>query len=481
MMSRFCLLSALFLLPFSFFPAALLATEGGQDPPRILLDQPLRAIEYQLGRLTDSELSRVERKDDDVRYRPVYFALLTRTGLPRQFRDEALAALTKLGKTTATSVLLEALAKISSAESITAARLLALLLGQPADTLRQQRGLFVQAIDQPSPSLVLRGAYGGLLVADGIVNPAWQMAVARRGHLMELLRVVAHLPSAGSDSALGAQLFEPVAAISAEAKDVTTRVAALTALAWTRRDATTFGILAREIVTGGSEETRAAAARSLLLIPEAVWPAAEIDSLVRSVVAWVGGAAPDRRTEPAMLDVIQLGEKLAGVLPPETARAVRRDLRALGVQVIRVEALSEKLLFDVKWFVVEAGKPVQIVLANPDAMPHNLVLSQPGSLQEVGTLAGGMTQPTDPDIKPFVPNTPLVLHATRLLQSGETERLGFTAPAVPGEYVYVCTFPGHWLRMYGVMLVVPDLEAWEAKPTVPTDPMTQLPFTSRRN
>jgi hypothetical protein len=35
--------------------------------------------------------------------------------------------------------------------------------------------------------------------------------------------------------------------------------------------------------------------------------------------------------------------------------------------------------------------------------------------------------------------------------------------------------------MYGVMLVVPDLEAWEAKPTVPTDPMTQLPFTSRRN
>jgi hypothetical protein len=34
--------------------------------------------------------------------------------------------------------------------------------------------------------------------------------------------------------------------------------------------------------------------------------------------------------------------------------------------------------------------------------------------------------------------------------------------------------------MYGVMLVVPDLEAWEASPTVPIDPMTQLPFTSRR-
>ena len=42
-----------------------------------------------------------------------------------------------------------------------------MLLSQPADTLRQQRELFVQAIDKPSPPLVLRGAYGALLVADG--------------------------------------------------------------------------------------------------------------------------------------------------------------------------------------------------------------------------------------------------------------------------------------------------------------------------
>ena len=190
-----------------------------QDPPpRILLDQPLRAVEYQLGRLTDDELSRVERKDDDVRYRPVYFALLTRKGLPRQFRDEALAALMKLDKTSATPILLEALAKVPTDESITAERLLAMLLGQPADTLRQQRDLFVQAIDRASPPLVLRGAYGALLVvggADGTVDPVWQLAVSRDGHLLELLRSVAHLPSAGNASALGDQLFTPIAALAA--------------------------------------------------------------------------------------------------------------------------------------------------------------------------------------------------------------------------------------------------------------------------
>ena len=452
-----------------------------QDPPpRILIDQPLRAVEYQLGRLSDGELSRVERKDDDVRYRPVYFALLTRKGLPRQFRDEAMGALTKLDKTTATTILLEALAKVPVDDAVTEARLLSLLLSQPAETLRRQREQFVQAIDKPGAPLVLRGAYGALLVADGTPDAAWQEALKRDGHLVELLRSVPHLPAAGNAGALGAALFTPIAALVDESKDAGIRAEALTALAWTRRDAATFEILAREVVNGAGEDTRVAAVRALLLIPEVAWPK-DIELLARAVVKWVGGTSPDRRTEPAMLDVIQLGEKLAAALPPETARAVRRELRSLGVQVVRIEAVPDQLLFDVKWFVVEAAKPVQIILSNPDVMPHNLVIGRPGSLQEVAALGGGMPQPTDPNVKPFVPNTPLVLHATRLLQIGDTERLGFTAPAAPGEYIYVCTFPGHWLRMYGVMLVVPDLEAWEAKPTVPTDPMTRAPFASRKN
>ena len=125
------------------------------------------------------------------------------------------------------------------------------------------------------------------------------------------------------------------------------------------------------------------------------------------------------------------------------------------MQVVRIEAVPDQLLFDVKWFVVEAAKPVQIILSNPDVMPHNLVISRPGSLQEVAALGGGMPQPTDPSVKPFVPNTPLVLHATRLLQIGDTERLGFTAPAAPGEYIYVCTFPGHWRLMQGTLIVTP--------------------------
>ena len=153
-----------------------------------------------------------------------------------------------------------------------------------------------------------------------------------------------------------------------------------------------------------------------------------------------------------------------------------------GVQVVRIGAVPEQMLFDVKWFVVETGKPVQIVLTNPDAMPHNLVVGAPGSLRDIGLAAQTMTPPADPAIKAYVPDSPLVLQAMRLLQRDETDSLNFNAPENPGEYVFVCTFPGHWMRMYGVMLVVRDQKAWEATGgKVPTDPITGKPFDSQRN
>ena len=125
------------------------------------------------------------------------------------------------------------------------------------------------------------------------------------------------------------------------------------------------------------------------------------------------------------------------------------------------------MLFDVKWFVVEAGKPVRVVLTNTDAMPHNLVIGQPGSVSAIGTEAATMTPPTDPNARAYVPTNPSVLQATKLVQQGQLDQLNFTAPAKPGEYAFLCTFPGHWVRMYGVMLVVPSLDQFETKPTPP--------------
>ena len=466
--------------------AAILTVASGsyaQDAPKILIDQPLRAVEYQLGRLSNDELVLVERKEGDVRYRPVYFALLTRRGVAPQFRDEALTALVGLDKTSKSQVLLEALSNVPIDDALTGEKLLGLLLAQPTDTLRKERATFVEAIDTASsPPLVLRGAYGAIMIADGKPDGAWQTAVKHQAHLVELLLSVRYLPAAPSPGAAAVrdQLFAPIAKLLATNEGPVTRTAALDALGWIRGDAATFDLLAKEVKPDAEASSLAAAIASLQRIPDSAWPAASIEPLARAIVASVAGTPEDRRTDPETLDAIQFGEKLAAKLPDDPKRAIRRDLRDLGVQVVRIQAIPEKLSFDLKWFVVEAGKAVQIVLFNPDAMPHNLIVSQPGSLEAVGAAGGAMPMPTDPEAKAFVPDLPAVLYSTKLLKEGETERLGFTAPKTPGEYIYVCTFPGHWVRMYGVMLVVDKLEAWEANPTVPIDPMTKQPFAAKQ-
>jgi uncharacterized cupredoxin-like copper-binding protein len=453
-----------------------------QDAPRILLDQPLRAVEYQLNRLTNDELTLVERKEGDPRYRPIYMALLIRKGIAPQFRDEAIAALTALDKTSRSRVVLEALSKVPADDVLTTEKLLGLLLSQPAATLQKERDVFVQALDTTGaapPSL--RGAYAAIIVADGKPDAAWKLAQAHQGHVGELLLGARAIPAtAAGVSDVRAALAASIVTLLASTQEPALRGPALDTLAWARPDAATFEVLAREVTPAADASVRAAAITALQRIPESAWPAAAVEPLARAVVATMAATATDARTEPAALDAIQFGEKLAARLPDDPKRALRRELRALGVQVVRIQTIPEKLTFDVRWFAVEAGSAVQIVLFNPDAMPHNLIVSAPGSLEAVGTAGGAMPMPTDPEAKAFVPDLPSVLFSTKLVKEGDTERLGFTAPKQPGEYVFVCTFPGHWVRMYGVMLVVDKLEAWEAKPTVPIDPMTKQPFTAKQ-
>jgi len=447
-----------------------------QDAPlRILIDQSPRAVEYQLSRLTNSELARLERKSDDPRYRPVYVALLTRKGMTREYRDEAVAVLTKLDQTSATRVLMRALAVLPSEDRETAEVLQRLIVSQPAEVLRLDRTAFTQAVAEvTSPQNVLQASYAALLLADANPKAIWQMAQSN-GQLGALLSSVRVLPPSAAD-VVGKDVFSLIAALVAGAPDPATRAQAFSALGATVRDAAVFDLLATEVLKGTDEGSRAAALQSLEALPPETWTPTSVEPLARAVVAFVAANPPARRTEPALVDAMHFGERLAAALPDDRRRAVRRDLAALGVRVVRIEPIPEALTFNTKWFAVQAGSLVQIVLANVDTMPHNLVVGAPGSVEAIGTAGGAMSMPTDPAVKAFVPEMPAVLFSTPLVQPGETFRLGFRAPKEPGEYIYVCTFPGHWVRMYGVMLVVSDRDAFEANPSAPNDPLTRKPF-----
>ena len=84
-------------------------------------------------------------------------------------------------------------------------------------------------------------------------------------------------------------------------------------------------------------------------------------------------------------------------------------------------------------------------------MPHNLVITKPGKADSVA--AAAIALGADGFKKQFLPETPDILFATKLLDQKEAEELEFTAPSAPGKYPFVCTFPGHATLMRGVMTV----------------------------
>jgi uncharacterized protein len=125
-----------------------------------------------------------------------------------------------------------------------------------------------------------------------------------------------------------------------------------------------------------------------------------------------------------------------------------------NTQVVVIKTITEAMKYDVKEFTVKAGKNVEIKFENPDAMQHNMVIGKPKSLEIIGNAANKMITQKDAVEKNYVPAIPQVLFSTPLLNTNDVYRLRFTAPTQVGDYPFVCTFPGHWSIMNGVMHVV---------------------------
>ena len=112
-----------------------------------------------------------------------------------------------------------------------------------------------------------------------------------------------------------------------------------------------------------------------------------------------------------------------------------------------------QMRFDQAKLKAKAGANVELSFLNNDTIPmmHNLVIVKPGTRMEVyndaiGLGAAGMA-------KNFVPDNENVLASTPLVQIGNTYKLYFKAPTKPGDYEFVCTYPGHGLTMWGVLVV----------------------------
>jgi lysophospholipase L1-like esterase/azurin len=124
-----------------------------------------------------------------------------------------------------------------------------------------------------------------------------------------------------------------------------------------------------------------------------------------------------------------------------------------GIKKVEITCVPERMIYDVTNFTVRPNQPVKLTLINPDLTMHNLVIVKPGALEIVGKAGNEMAKDKNGLKKNYIPKLSQVLWSTPQLKQNSSHILRFKAPKESGDYPYVCTFPGHWVIMNGVMKV----------------------------
>ena len=407
------------------------------------------AAEYLLAQISTSDLLKMPRSG------PVYHALLSREGILHDYRHEALEGLAKLNKTDETFELLAALEHCDKKDKQQITSVLHdlghLLVEHAACDLEERRGRLEQLTTKGKQAYTRQVAYAALMLSDNSIDKTWSVASKSADTLCDLLDAAPAVPNAK----LRATLFPKIMPLLNAGNEGKVRRAAINAITFMEgHEAEAFGTLAQFIRDGQEREE---SVRAIRRIPRAKWPNEQVRPLLKSLVDQLAALPAKDRTKTEVLDELQLANDLAAILPPKEGQESRAKLGELGVTVAMIHTVPHKMIYDRSKFYVEAGKPVVVILENDDIMPHNLLITTPGSLAEIGMAAERMATRPDGIAKSFIPDSPKVLHSSRMLQPREIVRLQFIAPERPGDYPYVCTFPGHWRIMNGIMRVVPKL------------------------
>ncbi len=117
---------------------------------------------------------------------------------------------------------------------------------------------------------------------------------------------------------------------------------------------------------------------------------------------------------------------------------------------------NDQMQFDVKAIEVTEGDKVTLILKHTGKLPkvamgHNVVILKPGT--DIAAFATKAMQAAATEYLPADEETKEKIFAhTKLVGGGEEDTITFTA-GEPGAYTYICTFPGHFALMQGVLTV----------------------------
>lgn len=141
------------------------------------------------------------------------------------------------------------------------------------------------------------------------------------------------------------------------------------------------------------------------------------------------------------------------VVAPEDAVSVDDD----GTARVTIGS-TDQMRYTVQEFAVDAGQEVELTLVHEgrlalNVMGHNVVILPAGEdyiafSRRVMSEGGSI----DNEYLPESMRDGLIAY-TSMIAGGDTDTIRFTAPEEPGDYPFLCTFPGHFGVMNGVMTV----------------------------
>ena len=120
---------------------------------------------------------------------------------------------------------------------------------------------------------------------------------------------------------------------------------------------------------------------------------------------------------------------------------------------------DDKMRYDVTAFDASPGQKISVTIKNIGTTPkfsmgHNFVLLD--RIINTGNIQSAFLDKASTEAAhDYVPQgAKEVLAHSKLLGPAETDVVTFNAPYIPGEYLYVCSFPGHYSQgTKGVMTV----------------------------
>jgi|SRR5690625_541580 len=134
--------------------------------------------------------------------------------------------------------------------------------------------------------------------------------------------------------------------------------------------------------------------------------------------------------------------------PAEETTAANEDQASNTIELTG----NDQMKYNKTEFTVKAGEPITLTLKNigelpAAAMSHDAVILKPGSdvtaFGQAATQAREIEKMSD-DLKDEI------IAQTKMLGPGEEDEITFTLDE-PGEYPFLCTFPGHYATMQGTI------------------------------